>query len=140
MTPFGPEPVELRIAEMVEPVVFIDEADLGEVVIRTAHRVEPAGTEGSRVTARAEGAGPSPRMTRILRRLGNGGALERTYFSQSPISYAEPGVAPTTISVVGDAVASNLRLTAGPTDTIPPAGIVTASPSSVAWTSPAWTK
>src|SRR5438034_10712804 len=40
MTPFGQEAIELRIAEAVEPVQFVDEADFGDVLIRTMHRVE----------------------------------------------------------------------------------------------------
>jgi uncharacterized protein YndB with AHSA1/START domain len=40
MKPYGEDPVELRIAEAVEPERFVDEADLGEVVVRTSHRVQ----------------------------------------------------------------------------------------------------
>jgi hypothetical protein len=40
MTPHGQEPIELRIAEAVEPEQFVDEAHLGGVVIRTIHRIE----------------------------------------------------------------------------------------------------
>jgi hypothetical protein len=54
MTPIGEEPVELRIAESVEPELFVDEADLGEVVVRTIHRVQRLGGEGARVTYRME--------------------------------------------------------------------------------------
>jgi uncharacterized protein YndB with AHSA1/START domain len=50
MTPSGAEPVELRIAEAVEPELFVDEADLGEIVVRTTHRVQPLDGEGARVT------------------------------------------------------------------------------------------
>ena len=39
MTPLGQDPVELEIAEAVEPERFVDEADLGEVVVRTLHEV-----------------------------------------------------------------------------------------------------
>src|SRR5262249_28392456 len=35
MTPVGGEPIELRIAEAVEPEWFVDEADMGEIVVRT---------------------------------------------------------------------------------------------------------
>jgi uncharacterized protein YndB with AHSA1/START domain len=59
MTPVGQEPVELRIAEAVEPELFVDEADLGEVVVRTTHRVEPADGERARVTYRMEITGPA---------------------------------------------------------------------------------
>jgi hypothetical protein len=54
MTPIGEEPIELRIAEAVEPELFVDEADFGEVVVRTIHRVEPLEEGRSRVTYRME--------------------------------------------------------------------------------------
>jgi uncharacterized protein YndB with AHSA1/START domain len=59
MTPIGDEPVELRIAETVEPELFIDEADLGEIVVRTIHRVEPLDEKRARVTYRMEITGPA---------------------------------------------------------------------------------
>jgi len=59
MTPIGQEPVELRIAEAVEPQLFVDEADLGEIVVRTIHRVEPLPAGRARVTYRMEISGPS---------------------------------------------------------------------------------
>jgi uncharacterized protein YndB with AHSA1/START domain len=54
MTPIGDEPVELRIAEAVEPELFVDEADLGEIVVRTIHRVEELDQGRRRVTYRME--------------------------------------------------------------------------------------
>ena len=59
MTPIGEEPVELRIAEAVEPELFVDEAELGEVVVRTVHRVERLDGERARVTYRVEITGPA---------------------------------------------------------------------------------
>jgi hypothetical protein len=59
MTPPGDEPVELRIAEAVEPEVFVDEADGGDFVVRTTHRVEGIGDERSRITYRMEITGPA---------------------------------------------------------------------------------
>jgi uncharacterized protein YndB with AHSA1/START domain len=59
MTAAGQDPVELRIAEAVEPERFVDEADLGEVVVRTIHRVEAIGDGRSRVTYRMEISGPA---------------------------------------------------------------------------------
>jgi hypothetical protein len=59
MTPAGQEPVELRIAEAVELESFVDEADLGEVVVRTTHRVDPLAGGRSRVTYRMEIDGPA---------------------------------------------------------------------------------
>jgi uncharacterized protein YndB with AHSA1/START domain len=59
MTPIGQEPIELRIAEAVEPVLFIDEANLDDILVRTTHRVERVGNERSRVTYRMEISGPA---------------------------------------------------------------------------------
>jgi hypothetical protein len=59
MTPEGQDPVELRIAEAVEPQLFVDEADLGDVVVRTLHRVEPLGGERNRIVYRMEITGPA---------------------------------------------------------------------------------
>lgn len=59
MTPIGDDPVELRIADAAEPEMFVDEADLGEVVVRTTHHVQRLGGEGSRVTYRMEITGPA---------------------------------------------------------------------------------
>jgi Polyketide cyclase / dehydrase and lipid transport len=54
MTPSGQEPIELRVAEAVEPELFVDEADLGEIVVRTTHRAEPLDGGRTRVTYRME--------------------------------------------------------------------------------------
>jgi hypothetical protein len=59
MTPIGEEPIELRIAEAVEPELFVDEADLGEIVVRTTHRVQRLDPEHARVTYRMEITGPA---------------------------------------------------------------------------------
>jgi hypothetical protein len=59
MTPVGDEPVELRIAEAAEPELFVDEADLGEVVVRTIHRVDHVDEGRARVTYRMEITGPA---------------------------------------------------------------------------------
>jgi uncharacterized protein YndB with AHSA1/START domain len=59
MTPAGQDPVELRIAEAVEPELFVDEADLGQVVVRTLHRVERLEDERNRVVYRMEITGPA---------------------------------------------------------------------------------
>ena len=59
MTPIGEEPIELRIEKALEPEVFVDEADFGEVVVRTSHRVQPRGSEGARITYRMEITGPA---------------------------------------------------------------------------------
>jgi hypothetical protein len=54
MTPRGQEPVGLRIAEADEPELFVDEADLGEVVVRTLHRAEKVDGGRTRVVYRME--------------------------------------------------------------------------------------
>ncbi len=58
MTPFGQEPIELRIAETAEAELFVDEADLGDFVVRTTHRVRPLGGGRSQVSYRMEISGP----------------------------------------------------------------------------------
>jgi Polyketide cyclase / dehydrase and lipid transport len=59
MTPIGQEPIELRVAEAVEPNLFVDEADLGEIVVRTIHRVQPLDGRRVRVSYRMEITGPA---------------------------------------------------------------------------------
>jgi Polyketide cyclase / dehydrase and lipid transport len=59
MTPVGDDPIELRIAEAVEPELFVDEADIGEIIVRTIHRIEPLNTERARVIYRMEITGPA---------------------------------------------------------------------------------
>src|SRR5262249_27864934 len=59
MTPAGQERIELRIADVVEPVLFVDEASIDDVLIRTTHRVERIAYGRSRVTYRMEIDGPA---------------------------------------------------------------------------------
>jgi hypothetical protein len=59
MTPRDGEPIELRLAEADEPELFIDEADMGEIVVRTTHRVERLDAQHARVTYRMEITGPA---------------------------------------------------------------------------------
>jgi uncharacterized protein YndB with AHSA1/START domain len=59
MTPIGEEPVELRIAEAVEPELFVDEAEVGEIVVRTIHGVERLDGGRARVSYRMEITGPA---------------------------------------------------------------------------------
>jgi hypothetical protein len=58
MTPFGQDPIELRIVEAVEPDLFVDEAELADVVVRTIHRVERREGGPNRVAYRMEISGP----------------------------------------------------------------------------------
>jgi Polyketide cyclase / dehydrase and lipid transport len=58
MNPHDGEPIELRIAEATEPELFIDEADLGDVVVRTTHRLERLGGDRVRVVYAMEITGP----------------------------------------------------------------------------------
>lgn len=59
MTPFGSDPVELRIAEIAEGSRFVDEAQLGGTTIRTTHEIlEAASGDGRRVVYRLEATGP----------------------------------------------------------------------------------
>jgi hypothetical protein len=59
MTPFGGDPIELRITEAVENELFVDEAAFDGVVIRTYHRIEPAGDTKVRIVYRIEISGPA---------------------------------------------------------------------------------
>jgi len=58
MKPAGQDPVELRIAEASEPELFVDEADLGAIVVRTTHRVDCLDDDRARVVYRMEITGP----------------------------------------------------------------------------------
>ena len=59
MTPVDQDTVELRIAEASEPTLFVDEADLGDVVVRTVHRADRHETGRTTVTYRMEISGPA---------------------------------------------------------------------------------
>jgi Polyketide cyclase / dehydrase and lipid transport len=58
MKPITQEPVELQIAEANEPNRFVDEADLGQIVVRTTHRAERLDDKRTRITYRMEITGP----------------------------------------------------------------------------------
>jgi hypothetical protein len=59
MTPVGDDPIDLRIAEATEPELFVDEAELGDVVVRTIHRVDRIADDRTRVTYRMVITGPA---------------------------------------------------------------------------------
>jgi Polyketide cyclase / dehydrase and lipid transport len=58
MTSVDSDTVELRIAQAEKPQLFVDEAELGGVTVRTTHRVEPAGPERRRIVYGMEISGP----------------------------------------------------------------------------------
>src|SRR5262245_11766031 len=59
MTPAGQDTVELRLSEVSEPKLFVDEADLGDVVVRTSHLIDSLDEGRCRVTYRMEITGPA---------------------------------------------------------------------------------
>jgi uncharacterized protein YndB with AHSA1/START domain len=59
MTPPGDETVEMRIAEVDPGLMFVDEMDAGEFVVRTVHRLEPLPAGGTRIVYRTEFVGPA---------------------------------------------------------------------------------
>ncbi|MGN8131742.1 SRPBCC family protein [Paenarthrobacter sp. 22069] len=54
MTPPGDDPIPLVIAEAVENERFVDEARFGGLLLRTTHRIDPAGQGRIRVVYRME--------------------------------------------------------------------------------------
>jgi Polyketide cyclase / dehydrase and lipid transport len=58
MNPVGRDTVELRLARVSEPDLFVDEADLGDAVVRTTHRVDRLDPGRSRITYRMQISGP----------------------------------------------------------------------------------
>lgn len=57
MTPAGQDPVLLRIAELVEGELFVDEARIEGLLLRTTHRLEPLDEQRTRVVYRMEISG-----------------------------------------------------------------------------------
>jgi hypothetical protein len=58
MTPTGQDPVHLRIAELDEPHLFVDEARFEDLVLRTTHRLDRLKADRTRVVYRMEITGP----------------------------------------------------------------------------------
>lgn len=54
MTPFGQDAVVLRLAEVSEGELFVDQAELSDIVIRTVHRIDRVGSGRVRVVYRME--------------------------------------------------------------------------------------
>jgi len=59
MVPPGEDPVTMRITEVVYGELFTDEMDAGDFVVRTVHRLQPAGDGRTRVIYRTEITGPA---------------------------------------------------------------------------------
>lgn len=59
MTPRGGEPVALRIVEARPGELFVDEAEFGGAVIRTAHRIELLDDDRIRIVYSTEIGGPA---------------------------------------------------------------------------------
>jgi hypothetical protein len=58
MTPAGQETVHLRLAQVSEPELFVDEAVIGGATFRTTHRLERLNCGRVRVSYRMEITGP----------------------------------------------------------------------------------
>ena len=58
MFPEAQEPIQLRIVEATVGERFVDEADLGDVIVRTTHTVERIAAGRARVVYRMEITGP----------------------------------------------------------------------------------
>ncbi|MCX4961200.1 SRPBCC family protein [Streptomyces virginiae] len=54
MTPPGEDPIALRVAEVVEGELFVDEARFDGLLLRTVHRIDPIGRDRIRVVYRME--------------------------------------------------------------------------------------
>jgi uncharacterized protein YndB with AHSA1/START domain len=58
MTSVDGDVVELAIADVEEPVLFVDQADLDSVTVRTTHRVDRLDAGRARIVYRMEISGP----------------------------------------------------------------------------------
>jgi uncharacterized protein YndB with AHSA1/START domain len=59
MTPPGEDPIRMRLVEIVPGELFTDEADGGDFVVRTEHRLERLSAGRTRVVYRTEITGPA---------------------------------------------------------------------------------
>ncbi|MEV4115748.1 hypothetical protein [Nonomuraea sp. NPDC049695] len=59
MTPRGQDPVRLRIAEATVNELFVDEADIDGLLLRTFHRLDRIDQHRTRVVYRMEITGPA---------------------------------------------------------------------------------
>jgi hypothetical protein len=58
MTPVGQDPIRMRLTDVRADELFVDETDLGDVVVRVEHRLERTQT-GTRVHYAMQISGPS---------------------------------------------------------------------------------
>ena len=58
IAPVGQSTVELRLSEVSQPKLFVDEANLGDVVVTTFHRMDRLDEGRSRVTLRCSPRSP----------------------------------------------------------------------------------
>ena len=59
MTPPGDDPVHMSLTEICPGELFTDEADGGDFVVRTIHKLEPADDGRTRIVYRTEITGPA---------------------------------------------------------------------------------
>ncbi|WP_433179784.1 SRPBCC family protein [Actinoallomurus sp. CA-150999] len=59
MTPHGDEPVLLKLVQVEENALFVDQMDAGDFTVTTVHRVEPLADGRSRIVYRTEIDGPA---------------------------------------------------------------------------------
>jgi uncharacterized protein YndB with AHSA1/START domain len=59
MTPRREETVVLRVAEVIEGELFVDEADVAGTVVRTTHRIDRLNDRKTRIVYRLDATGPA---------------------------------------------------------------------------------
>jgi uncharacterized protein YndB with AHSA1/START domain len=63
MTPRREETVVLRVAEVIEGELFVDEADVAGTVVRTTHRIDRLNDRKTRIVYRLDATGPAAEAT-----------------------------------------------------------------------------
>jgi uncharacterized membrane protein len=89
MTPPGQDPVHLRVAELTEREMFVDEAEIDGLLLRTIHRLDRLDAHRTRVVYRMEITGPAitadwPDTVAALARA----ALAQPALAQPPLAQA----------------------------------------------------
>jgi hypothetical protein len=59
MTPPDDEPILLKLVQVEEDALFVDQMDAGDFTVTTMHRIEPIGGGRSRIVYRTEIDGPA---------------------------------------------------------------------------------